>query len=165
MGLLKEIFFESRKLEHTLVSGYHVSWYVIKGETPLSVVEKLGLIIVRKSCPKSGLKKAKKRDDYVYIKAVKNDYILIVGLVWVGPQFEKHSTLFSELQFFNICAIYNDATTWLKYVQGKLVRSYCYEGAFGVYEDKGEMTKEEIELGFSKFWKSADYDETWTGED
>jgi len=165
MDLLKEVFYKSRELEHTLIAGCHVSWYAVKGETSLSVIEKLRLNIVHEYPSKSGLKKAKKHDDYVFVKNVGNDYILVVGLVWFGPQIEKHSKLFSELQIFSICAIYNDVACWEKRVQGKLVRRYSYEGAYGVYEDDGEMTKEEIELGFSKLWKLADYDDTWNGED
>jgi len=169
MGLLKEIFHKtgtnySRECRQTLASGYHVSWHAIKGESLLSVIEKLGLRIIWEFDSKSGLKQAEEYGDRVFVKAVQSDYILVVGLVSVGPQLEKHCKLFSELQYFDICAIYNDAACWRKYVQGKLVRSYYYEGAYGV-EDEGEMTKEEVDLGFSKFWKSADYDETWDVEE
>lgn len=146
--------------------GCKTAWYAIKNETPLSVIEKLRLDIVCESNWKFGLAHIHKNDD-VFVSPQIGDYVLVIDLIGITrnadhEMVKQHSVLFSELQYFGSHRIV-DYYAWAKFTKGNLLRAYAYIGEGGeLHWNEGQLTAEELTLGFDKFPVS---DDLWNEED
>ena len=171
MSWLKKIFGKktiidvmSTEADFPVPFGYKTAWYAIKGETSLSVIEKLKLTVISEANWKIGLS-----GGGIFVSPVIDDYVLVIDLPhWSiddvkGHGLEEVAKLFSELQYFGSHRM-ADYYAWAKSVDGKLLRCYSYVGGEGHLENEGELTTEELALGFDKYPKEDNFDE-WTDED
>jgi len=170
MSWLKNIFGKktladvvSAEADFPVPFGYKTAWYVIKGETTLSVIEKLKLTVISEANWASGLKEAHAKDG-IFVSPIIDDCVLVINLThWNSDDIKGDGSLFSELQYFGSHRV-ADYYAWAKSTNGKLLRFYSYVGGEGHLENEGELTTEELALGFDKYPKEANFDE-WTVED
>jgi len=138
--------------------GYKTVWYVVKDDSPLSVIEKLNLDIMAQSNWENGINAVYKKDA-IFVSPSLDGYILVVGLVYVAEDQEivkEHSFLFDELQYFASHRIV-DYHAWAKFVDHNLIRAYTYIGESGeITWNEGDITIEELKLGFDTFPASDD---------
>ena len=140
--------------------GYKTVWYAIKDETPQSVIEKLSLNVICESNWQSGLAYVRFTDN-VFVSPVVDGFVLVIDLIGVSKDAEnemakKHARFFNEFFYFGSHRIV-DYSGWAKFVNGKLIRAYSYIGERGeVSWNEGNITNEELELGFDKFPVSTD---------
>ncbi len=143
--------------------GYKTGWMCIKSASPEEVISRLGLKNAVPANWQSGLADQCSR---VFVSPVVHGYVLVTGYdVFFGGDAESELAVldeiaqkFHEVQCFETHRIV-DFHTWAKYVNGSLVRAYGWLGESGVvFLNKGEITPEEIQLGFDKFIQSDDDD-------
>jgi len=133
------------------------AWYAIKDETPQTVTEKLCLEIVCESNWKTGLEHIYYSDD-VFVSPNLNGYIFVIGLIGMSRNADhdivrEHARLFNELLYFGNHSV-ADYYAWAKFKNGIVIRAYAYIGdGDELFWNEGEMTSEEIALGFDRFPK------------
>ena len=133
--------------------GYKMGWLAVKCEDPHRLMEVLGLRDPQPANWTTGLARAGYQGR-VFVSPALDGYVLAVGL-WaddledVPGRTERLVDTFSEVQFFGTHRI-SDYHYWTKYVDGKVVRDYIYQDA-GVVWDEGDLTPEELALGFERF--------------
>lgn len=143
--------------------GYKTAWYVIKGETPLSIIEKLKLTVISEANWASGLKEAYAKNA-IFVSPIIDDCVLVINLThWNSDDVKEDGKLFSELQFFGSHRV-ADYYAWAKFVNRELLRFYSYVGDLTEFKNEGELTSEELALGFDKYPQVDNFDE-WTDED
>lgn len=170
MNWFKSMF--SRKSISNIVSlepdfpipfGYKIAWYVIKGETPLSAIEKLKLTVISEANWETGLKEAY-AEDKVFVSPLVKNCVLVVNLIpWKNDHVKVDGKLFSELQYFGNHRV-AEYYSWAKFIDGELLRFYTYVGGEGQLESEGDLTPEELNLGFYKY-PQEDYFDNWTDKD
>ena len=144
--------------------GYKISWYAIKNETPQSIVEKLKLKVIGESNWQNGIDRVHNLQNSAFVSPPLDDYVLVIG---ISPDDEheivkKHALSFKELQYFGTHRVV-EYHAWAKFIDGKIIRSYCYVGESGeVTWCEGDITFEEKSLGFDKFPSSTE--ETFSDE-
>lgn len=140
--------------------GYKTVWYAIKDETPKSVIEKLRLEVVCEANWKSGLEQTR-LTDYVFVSPSINGFVLVINLISLSKNADhdmakKHACFFNEFFYFGshrIAGYY----AWAKFINGELMRAYAYIGEGGeLFWNEGDITIEELKLGFDKFPTSDD---------
>jgi len=134
--------------------GYKTTWYTIKGETTQSVIDKLGLEIIGESNWETGIEYTQCVGG-VFVSPQLNGYVLVINAPsmkdagdYEHTQVQEHGTLFDELQYFGSHRV-SDYYAWIKFVNRKLIRAYCYADVELWVE--GAITEEELQLGFGKF--------------
>jgi len=138
--------------------GYKICWYAVKNEDPQSVMDKLGLKVIRESNWKDGLDRTYGSRTCVFVSPQLDDYVLVVG---VTPDVDhnvvkKHALSFDEIQYFGTHRV-SEYCAYAKFENGKMIRCYCYVGDMGeVTWCEGNMTPEEMRLGFDKFPQRTD---------
>lgn len=133
--------------------GYKMGWLAVKCEDPHRLMEVLGLRDPQPANWTTGLARAEYQGQ-VFVSPSLDGYVLAVGL-WaddledVPGRTERLVDTFPEVQFFGTHRI-SDYHYWTKYVDGKVVRDYIDQDA-GVVWDEGDLTPEELALGFERF--------------
>jgi len=170
MSLLKNMF--GKKSTTSIISveadfpvafGYKTAWYVVKGESSLSVIEKLKLSVVSEANWETGLEEAYNKNE-IFVSPRVKDCVLVINLAhWNSDDIKEDGKLFPELQYFGSHRV-ADYYAWAKFIDGELLRFYTYVGGEGQLESEGELGSEELTLGFDKYPQEDNLD-TWTDED
>lgn len=148
--------------------GYKLGWLCIKGKTPEEIISILGLKNAQAANWESGLD-AVYEDMFskVFVSPVINGYVLAVGYVPFGVMksveqelkaLDKIAAQVDEMTCFTTQRTV-DIHVWAKYVAGKLIRGYGWIGESGdIYLNRGEITPEEINLGFTNLIQNPECD-------
>lgn len=140
--------------------GYNSTWLAIYGYTPRQVISTLNLKNVTVSTWKDGITATYQYNSgKIFVSPMINDYVLVVGIDDIIVDDNMLRSV--AAQFNNMCAFANQNTVeycyWTKFLKGKLVRAYRYVGESGEVElNIGQLTPEEIQLGFDKLLSSSD---------
>lgn len=140
--------------------GYKNSWLCIKSNSPEEVIEKIGLKNPRVSTWNDGVNGS---SGGVFVSPVLDGYVLVIG--WEGDildtdpaRLDELAGKFPELQFFSTHRI-SEYHVWAKYVDGKPVRVYGFNGGDGVLvANRGVPTPEEVALHCDDFPVDNDID-------
>ncbi|MCL2225625.1 MAG: hypothetical protein FWB96_11725 [Defluviitaleaceae bacterium] len=131
--------------------GYKICWYAIKNETAEAIIEKLKFKVVSESNWETGIKNVYESEKHLFVSPPVNGYVLVVNVHPDENAVKKHSLLFKELQYFATHRVI-EYNAWAKFCDGKIIRGYGYTGESGeVTWCEGNVTQEEINLGFEKF--------------
>ena len=139
-----------------------MGWLAAKCEDPCRLMEVLGLRDPKPANWTTGLAHAGYQGR-VFVSPALDGYVLAVGL-WaedledVPGRTERLVDSFPEVLLFGTHRI-SDYHYWTKYVDGKVVRNYNCQDA-GVVWDEGDLTPEELALGFERFPR-ADRESGW----
>ena len=104
----------------------------------------------------------------MFVSPPLDGYVLAVGL-WaedledVPGRTERLVDSFPEVQLFGSHRI-SDYHYWTKYVDGKVVRGYICQDAEAVW-DEGDLTPEELALGFERFPRTGRESNWFPGEE
>ncbi len=141
--------------------GYKNSWLCIRANSPEEVIEKIGLKNPRVSNWNDGVYGG----HGVFVSPVLDGYVLVIG--WEGDildtnpaRLDELAEKFPELQFFSTHRV-SEYHAWVKYINGVMIRGYGWCGCDGtVFLNKGGLTPEEIERGFTNLLPNdeADWD-------
>lgn len=132
--------------------GYQTAWMAVRCDDPGRVLSALSGRDVQRANWTTGLEAAFRDPRRVFVSPVLGDFVLVVGL----PEGEevlpaRLAKRFAEVQCFATHHV-TEYHAWTKYVGGALVRDYCYAGEAGaVLRETGDLTREEIALGFGRF--------------
>jgi len=137
--------------------GYNTCWYAIKNETTQTVIDKLHLKVLRESNWINGIAGCGSPPHFVFVSPPLDGYVFVIN---INPDDEheavkKHAGSFGEFQYFGTqrTVEYN---AWAKFMDGKIIRSYCYLGERGeITWCEGSITDEEVDLGFDVFPSST----------
>jgi hypothetical protein len=131
--------------------GMKMSWLVLKENDPKIVLDKLNCTNIEKcnwSSAFSYMQDMKK----VFVTPCFDGYILVLNF---DSPLENRELLqeiamkFEEIQFFSTHRVV-DLSCWVKFVDGKLVRSFYYIGDQGeIIWNEGALTIEEQEIGLT----------------
>ena len=130
--------------------GYKCNWLCVKANSPLEVIEKLGLKNAEPSNWDKGIEMA--YNGYRFVSPALRGYVLVVNfgmdILSLAPELlDEKAKLFPELQFF-VTQRVSDYHAWAKYINGVLMRGYGWSGCDGVvFLNVGEPTPEEVKLG------------------
>lgn len=143
-------------------------WLCIKGSTPQEVIRALGLLNDMEANWESGLKAV--NDNFmkkVFVTPLMNGYVLALGYIPFGVMnsvndelkvLDKLADNFDEMTCYSTQSTV-DIHVWAKYTSGKLVRGYGWFGESGeVYLNKGNVSAEEVKLGYSNLITDPDCD-------
>ena len=142
--------------------GYKMGWLAAKCEAPCRLMEALDLRDPKPANWTTGLAHAGYQGR-VFVSPALDGYVLAVGL-WAEDledmpgRTERLVDSFPEVQLFGTHRI-SDYHYWTKYVDGKVDRNYNCQDA-GVVRDEGDLTPEELALGFERFPR-ADRESGW----
>ncbi len=137
--------------------GYKTSWFCIRSDSPDEVITALGLKDPVPSDWKSGIASG------IFVSPVLDGYVLAVnyGDDIITENIEGLNDIgrrFAEVQYFSSHRVVEYAA-WVKYVNGMMVRGYCWCGCEGeIYLNEGELTAEEKSLGLHGLLQSTDDD-------
>ena len=142
--------------------GYKCSWLCVKANSPEEVIEKIGLKNPRVCTWKDGVY----GERGTFVSPVLDGYVLVVNwgddiLDTDSARLDAPAKKFPELQFFATHRV-SEYHAWVRYIDGEMVRGYCYCGDIGeVLLNKGEITPEEEELGLDNLLpdSGADWDD------
>lgn len=144
--------------------GFKVSWLCVKANSSEEVIEKLGLKNAEHTNWEFGLSQVR---DRVFVSPPLDGYVLAVGYETFGimPDVDEElealkaiAVKFDEVQCYSSSRI-SDFYVWAKFVKGQLIRGYGWNGGEGmVYLNEGELTPQELSLGFGKFIQNDDDD-------
>jgi hypothetical protein len=138
--------------------GDKTAWYAIRNETPNNVIERLKLKNAAESNWKNGIDSVCRADaKKVFVSPQIDGYVLVIGSLLIdhleSGLFKEYAAQCNDFQYFCTYRI-AEVHAWAKFADKKPVRIYSYWGESGtVPYDKGELTPEEIELGFADFPK------------
>lgn len=141
--------------------GYKCNWLCVKSDSPMEVIQKLGLKNFEPSNWDKGIEMA--YNGYRFVSPVLNGYVLVVNygmdLLTLAPDLlDESAKKFPELQYFSTQRV-SEYHAWVKYVDGEMVRGYGWCGCDGeVLMNRGELTPEEERLGFASLITSTDDD-------
>lgn len=141
--------------------GYKCNWLCVKSNDALDVIKKLGLKNYELSNWDKGIEMA--YNGCRFVSPVLDGYVLVVNfgmdILTLAPEFlDEKAKLFDELHYF-VTQRVSDYHAWVKYVNGVLVRGYGWSGIDGrVFLNKGELTPEEIKLGFTNLLPTEEAD-------
>lgn len=131
--------------------GAKMSWLVLKEKDPNIVLNKLHCTNVLKSNWNSAFTYMQDRNQ-IFVTPCFDGYVLVLNF---DAPLENNELLqniamdFEEIQFFSTHRVV-ELSCWIKYVNGKLVRSFYYIGDQGeIISNEGALTKEEQEVGLS----------------
>lgn len=163
------------ELDTPIDFGYKIFWFAVKTDQKQNVASILDLKNMQDSNWESGIKKA--YENGIFITPQIGEWTLAVGMkLPAGDQTESIDKLekllnqlsaeFGEAQFFGTHRVV-DYHSWMKSVNGEIVRIYAYLGESGKnLKVLGERTEPEIELNlFDSFSKEAESEEYWEKED
>lgn len=140
--------------------GYKSTWLCVKSNSAEEVIEKLELKNAVKCNWKSGFESL---NEGIFVSPVLDGWVLVIGwgddIITEDPErLDSVGKMFPEVQYFSSHRV-ADYYAWVKYVGGVKIRSYCYCGGEGeVYENVGELTPEEEELGLTNLIPDSESD-------
>lgn len=132
--------------------GYKCNWLCVKSDSPMDVIQKLGLKNFEPSNWDKGIEMA--YNGYRFVSPVLDGYVLVVNygmdLLTLAPELlDESAKKFPELQYFSTQRV-SEYHAWVKYVDGEMVRGYGWCGCDGeVIMNRGALTPEEQRLGFT----------------
>lgn len=138
--------------------GYKCNWLCVKSDSPMDVILKLGLKNYEPSNWDKGIEMA--YNGYRFVSPALDGYVLVVNygmdILTLAPDLlDENAKKFPELQYFTTNRV-SEYHAWVKYVDGEMVRGYGWCGCDGeVLLNRGELTPEEINLGFSDLITSS----------
>ena len=138
--------------------GYKNAWLAIKNTTPEQVIEGLELKNAQLTNWETGIEAS--YDGRWFVTPVIEDYVIVAGVMELAENEEKLHMIaqkFEEVLFFATHRVV-ELNTWAKYIKGQKIRRYYYLGDSGEVISEGELTPEELALGFDTFIKSEDDD-------
>lgn len=143
--------------------GFKATWLCVRSNSPEDVIEKLGMKNAVKCNWKSGFEHF---NEGIFVSPALDGRVLVIGwgddIITQDPErLDAVGKMFPEVQYFSSHRV-ADYYAWVKYVGGVKIRAYCYCGGEGeVYENFGDLTPEEEELGLTNLIPdtSADWDE------
>lgn len=141
--------------------GYKCNWLCVKASSSLEVIEKLELKNPEPSNWDKGIEMA--YNGYRFVSPPLDGYVLVVNfgmdILTLAPELlDEKARLFPEVQFF-VTQRVSDYHAWAKYINGVMIRGYGWSGCDGtVFLNIGELTPEEIKLGFTNLLPSEDVD-------
>ena len=128
--------------------GYKMSWAVVRCDDPEQVIEVLDPLAWEPANWETGVTRAYANYRKIFVSPCLDGFVLVIGdvpfyrLKDLAQDFEEAQAFFSYRT--------SDCYSWTKYVRGELVRAYtCLDDI--VDEDFGELTPEELALGFDRF--------------
>lgn len=140
--------------------GYKATWLCVKSDSPENVITKLDLKNAVKCNWKSGFAHL---NEGMFVSPVLDGWVLVIGwgddIITEAPErLDAVGKMFPEVQYFSSHRV-ADYYAWVKYAGGVKIRAYCYCGGEGeVYENFGEFTPEEEELGLTGLIPDTDAD-------
>lgn len=131
--------------------GWRISWIAVKGAQASAIASELQLVRIQPSAWEEGIQEAGKTG--FFITPMISDWALIVGLTLPDasdedtlPLVVRLSEVYGSAQYFGNHRV-TDYYAWARAENGRLIRAYAYLGEQGtVLWDRGELTKEEVEL-------------------
>ncbi len=141
--------------------GYKCNWLCIKSNSPLEVIENLGLKNAEPSNWDQGIEMA--YNGYRFVSPALDGYVLVVNIgmdmLTVAPDLlDNIAAKFDEVQFF-VTQRVSDYHAWAKYINGEMIRGYGWCGCDGiVFLNRGELTPEERKLGFTNLLPNEEAD-------
>ena len=143
--------------------GYKTAWLAVRCDDLERVMDALSLFNRRSPANWSSGLAAAEAGAGTFVTPCLDGWVLAINF------YESHRGLieaiagdFPEAQYFCTHRV-TEYHTWVKYVDGKTVREYCWAGERGeVLWDEGDWTPEEIALGFDRFPRKG---EDWTDAD
>lgn len=140
--------------------GYKTGWLAVRCDDPEQVMDALDLFDQRTPANWATGLAAAEAGAGTFVTPCLDGWVLAIdfyesarGLI------EGIAGNFPEAQYFCTHRV-TEYHTWVKYVNGKTVREYCYAGERGeVLWDEGEITPEELSLGFDRFPRKG---QDWT---
>lgn len=139
--------------------GYKCNWLCVRSDSPMDVIQKLGLKNFEPSNWDKGIEMA--YNGYRFVSPVLDGYVLVVNygmdLLTLAPDLlDESAKKFPELQYFTTQRV-SEYHAWVKYVNGEMVRGYGWCGCDGeVLMNRGALTPEEDGLGFTNLIISID---------
>lgn len=137
--------------------GYKTSWFCIGSNSPEKVIEALGLNDPVPSGWESGLNAG------IFVSPVLDGYVLVINygddiITENMEELDRIGKCFPEVQYFSSHRVVEYAA-WVKYLNGDMVRGYCWCGSDGeIFLNEGEISEEETELGLDNLLQSTDDD-------
>ncbi|MDE7193030.1 MAG: hypothetical protein K2O14_03570 [Oscillospiraceae bacterium] len=137
--------------------GYKTSWLCVKSDSPKDVIGALGLENPVPSGWEKGIGSG------VFVSPVLDGYVLVINygddiITENRGELDRIGACFPEVQYFSSHRVVEYAA-WVKYVNGKMIRGYCWCGDMGeILLNEGEITAEEKALGLDGLLQSADDD-------
>lgn len=133
--------------------GCRTGWLAVKCTDPQQLIRALDGLDIQLANWATGLAAAGE-NGRVFVSPGLDGYVLAVGLTKLDDNRSLLDCLgreFEEVQYFATHRV-SEYHAWMKYEHGRLVRDYCYCGDQGaVLRDAGQLTNEEIALGFGRF--------------
>lgn len=130
--------------------GQKLGWLAIRSREPEQVMDALGLRNRRKANWKSGL--AAVSGGKWFVSPSLDGWVMVIGAgerPLPREQIEQLSRRFSEVQAFTAHRE-RSLYSWVLYRDGSCIRAYGMNRG-QIIEDEGELTREEIALGFGRF--------------
>lgn len=149
----------SEEPDTPLPFGVKMSWLVLKEKNPHVVMETLGVNDI-KVCNWNSAFSCMRELNQIFVTPCFNDYVVVLNydLPLENEEILQEIALkFEEIQYFSTYRVV-DLSCWVKFINGKLVRSFHYVGDQGeIYWNEGELTQEEREVGLTS--ASFDFEE------
>lgn len=144
----------------SMLIGCKTAWLAIHEDSPSLVIAALGLTNPTLVTWNNGMDEAGTHGR-VFVTQDRNGWILVIGVpdLFYHKKYEEFvSKRFREVQYFITHRVIG-YHGWAKYVDCELVRRYCWSGESGqVLCNDGDLTPEELALGFDRFPQSDDED-------
>lgn len=160
-----------RKIDKTPDSpqpfGYKTGWYAIQCDSVEKVIQSLGLNCISECNWQSGISAVYNRNhilqNNIFVSPCLDGFVLVIGITHEPDRATllNLGKLFEAFQYFATHRV-SEYHQWVKIIKGRLIRAYCYVGERGeVLWDEGDITPEEIDLGFDSFVNAANQDGDW----
>lgn len=142
--------------------GYKTAWLAVKCDEAERVMDALSFFNQRTPANWASGLAAAEAGAGTFVTPCLDGWVLAINFYESARGLiEGLAGAFPEAQYFCTHRV-TEYHTWVKYVDGKTVRDYCYSGEQGeVLWDEGELTVEEIALGFDRFPRK---DRDWTDD-
>lgn len=138
--------------------GYKSGWVIVKDTTPEEVMERLSLENAQRVGWNYGVKMGSGQGK-LFLSDPVDGFVVIydtLDLVDESEEFlERIASQFQEVMSFVTHHVV-EVHSWMRYTDGRLVRKYYFIGESGEVDSVGELTAEELELGFDTFPQNSD---------
>lgn len=135
--------------DRPLPFGYKTIWMVAASQDPQQVIRALGGRDICRANWQTGLQAAAEEANCVFVSPCLDGFVLVIGL----PRFPEQGLAgaFRQVQAFATHRV-TEYHAWARWDSGTLERMYVYDGSRGVVTvQTGELTAQEIALGFGRF--------------
>lgn len=142
--------------------GYKIAWFAVKCNSPEEAIRNLSLKLISDCNWAFGIKAAYK-DEKIFVSPCLDGFVLVIG---IDAELDRKALVdaskhFEEIQYFSSHRIV-EYHKWVKIMNGEIIRAYSYIGERGeVVMDEGDMSSEEIQLGFASYINSTNQEGDW----